>query len=246
MDENLQLEHECADAWPALVERPLGEWRMRAADGFTGRANSTLAAGDPGMPVEDALDEVIAFAVDHGITPATQVVRGTETEQAIEKAEWVVNVDHPAGAEVAVLTSGIETFAEPEAAEGVSVDPMPSAQWWQLAAGAPEPSRAQRQVLGTGRNLGFGSAWRDGQVVAAVRGAVVGDLLHIASLSVLPEYRRDGIATNLLGSLGQWATERGATRCAAQVAVHNTPALELWQTLGCAEHHRYRYWKPGN
>lgn len=245
MDANLRLEHDCADAWPALVDRPLGEWRMRASDGFTGRANSTLAAGDPGMPVEEALDEAVQFAVGHGIKPAVQVVVGTETEREVEKASWVINVEHPSGAEVSVLTSEIGTLAGPEV-DGVSVDPMPSAQWWQLAAGAPEPTRAQRQVLGTGRLIGFGSAWRDDQVVAVVRGALVGDLLHIARLSVLPGYRRQGIAKGLLASLADWATERGATRYAAQVAVHNDPALALWYQLGCVEHHRYRYWKPGS
>ncbi|MQA10464.1 MAG: GNAT family N-acetyltransferase [Pseudonocardiaceae bacterium] len=243
MDANLRLEHECADAWPALIDRPLGEWRMRASDGFTGRANSTLAAGDPGMPVEDALDEAVRFAVDHGITPSAQVVMGTETEEEIEKVDWVVNIEHAAGAEVSVLTGRLDGLTWPPVS-GVSVDPTPSAQWWQLAAGTAEPTRAQRQVLGTGRSIGFGSAWRDGQVVAVVRGALVGDLLHIASLSVMPEYRRQGIAAGLLGSLAEWAVERGATRCAAQVAVHNTPALQLWSVLGCAEHHRYRYWKP--
>lgn len=244
MDANLRLEHECADAWPALVDRPLGEWRLRAADGFTGRANSTLAAGDPGLPVDHALDEAVTFAVEHGIRPAVQVVAGTETEREIDRLGWVINSDHPAGAEVSVLTGDVGALPD-SAGPGVSVDPMPSAQWWQLAAGSAEPTRAQRQVLGTGRQIGFGSAWRDDQVVAVVRGALVGDLLHISRLWVLPGYRRDGIATELLGALGEWARGRAATRYVAQVEVHNEPALRLWSALGCAEHHRYRYWKPG-
>src|ERR671924_243065 len=33
-----RLEHICADAWPAVVERPLGQWRLRAAGGVTRRA----------------------------------------------------------------------------------------------------------------------------------------------------------------------------------------------------------------
>ena len=30
-----------------------GGWLLRAAAGFTGRANSALAAGDPGMPLAE-------------------------------------------------------------------------------------------------------------------------------------------------------------------------------------------------
>src|SRR2546423_1084203 len=45
----------CAEAWPAVVERPLGAWRLRAADGYTRLANSALATGDPGMAYPAAL-----------------------------------------------------------------------------------------------------------------------------------------------------------------------------------------------
>src|SRR3978361_1579097 len=38
----------CAAAWPARVEEQLGAWRLRAADGYTGRANAALATGNPG------------------------------------------------------------------------------------------------------------------------------------------------------------------------------------------------------
>ena len=45
-----RLENLCADAWPARVDRPLGAWRLRAAGGFTGRANADFfdKLGSPG------------------------------------------------------------------------------------------------------------------------------------------------------------------------------------------------------
>ena len=38
--------------------RKAGGWLLRAGDGFTGRANSALAVGDPGVPLDDALAAV--------------------------------------------------------------------------------------------------------------------------------------------------------------------------------------------
>jgi ribosomal protein S18 acetylase RimI-like enzyme len=70
------LEHVCSDAWPPVEQHHLGEWRLRWADGFTGRANSALAVGDPGIPLPQALTTVCAFAHSQGIPPAVQVVRG--------------------------------------------------------------------------------------------------------------------------------------------------------------------------
>ena len=41
------LERAAALHWQARETEPLGEWRLRAAAGFTGRANSALPVGDP-------------------------------------------------------------------------------------------------------------------------------------------------------------------------------------------------------
>lgn len=240
----LELEERCADAWPALVDERLGGWRLRAAGGFTGRANSALTTGDPGLPVPDALAAVSAFAGRHGIKPLAHVVVGSPHEDAVARTGWRVDLDHPGGAESLVLTGPLTAFATPKS-EGVSVPAVPSAGWWELTAQA-EPTPAQRHVLGSGEVVGFGEVARDGSVLAAARGAVVGDLLHIARLAVRPEARRGGLARALMGALASWALERGATTCALQVAEHNAPALELYASLGCVEHHRYRYWAPNH
>ena len=57
-----RLEELCADAWPAFVDERLGAWRLRATGGFTARANSALAIGDPGLPTAAALAAVRTFA----------------------------------------------------------------------------------------------------------------------------------------------------------------------------------------
>lgn len=240
MDEISLLEHECAEAWPAQVDRPLGGWRMRAAGGFTGRANSTLTTGDPGLAVTSALARTVDFAAENGIQPSAHVVVGSPVEGEIAGAGWAVNRDHPGGAESLVLTGPLDPGDHPDAA----VLATPSAGWWELAAGSATPSPAQRHVLSSLPGVGYGVVEEDGVVVGAVRGAVVGDLLHVSRLAVRPSHRRSGMATGLLRTLYAWAAQRGARRQALQVAEHNNSAIRLYVGLGCVEHHRYRYWKP--
>ncbi|NUT50926.1 MAG: GNAT family N-acetyltransferase, partial [Saccharothrix sp.] len=60
--------------------------------------------------------------------------------------------------------------------------------------------------------------------------------------AVRPDARRQGLARRLMGGLAAWGVARGATTCALQVAEHNKPAIALYESLGCVEHHRYRYW----
>lgn len=214
---------------------------MRAADGFTGRANSTLTCGDPGMPIPQALTVVAGFAREHGIKPTAHVVVGSPREQAVEAAGWHVDLDHPGGAESLVMTGPLEKFAD-----GVA-ESRDLPEWWELAAGS-EVSAAQRHVLGSGGNVCFASITEDGPepdaVIAAVRGAVVEDVLHVARLAVRPSRRRQGLARRLMAELAGWGLAQGATTCVLQVAKHNKPAIRLYEELGCTEHHRYRYWIP--
>jgi GNAT superfamily N-acetyltransferase len=99
-----KLEIVCARAWPPVVERPLGQWRLRWADGFTGRANSTLAVGDPGIGVSEALKAVCDFAHDQAIPAVVQVIEDAPVERAVAGAGWVEWTEHAAGHRVSVLT----------------------------------------------------------------------------------------------------------------------------------------------
>lgn len=121
------LEIACSRAWPPLVEEPLGNWRLRWAGGFTGRANSVLAVGDAGRPVAEALRAVCDFAHDRGIAPMAQVVRDSPNERAIAAAGWVEAKGHRRGHEVVVLTAPLVT-APP--VPGVVVHDRPTPGWW--------------------------------------------------------------------------------------------------------------------
>ncbi|MGA8457584.1 MAG: hypothetical protein WB800_19445, partial [Streptosporangiaceae bacterium] len=50
-----------------------GGWLLRAAGGFTGRANSALATGDPGMPLADAVGEVCRWYTVRGLPALVSV-----------------------------------------------------------------------------------------------------------------------------------------------------------------------------
>jgi len=68
-----ELERAAAGGWRAPEETTLGHWLLRAADGFTGRANSALAVGDPGLPLTAAITEVCRWYRAHGLPPMVAI-----------------------------------------------------------------------------------------------------------------------------------------------------------------------------
>jgi N-acetylglutamate synthase len=67
------LERAAAEAMPALVTEPLGDWLLRASEGYTGRANSVLPLGDPGVPFSQALTRIADFYHLHNLPPQFDV-----------------------------------------------------------------------------------------------------------------------------------------------------------------------------
>lgn len=239
-----ELEQRCADAWPALVEVRLGAWRLRAAGGFTSRANSALTVGEPDRPVPDALAAVRAFAAEHAVPPRVQVPVGSPWEKAVATAGWELTADHSAGREVVVLVGDLATLSDGDAGPAV-VEDEPTPEWWRLIlGGGGEPTPAQRHVLAAAPTVGFGLSIVDGQAIGAVRACVVGDHLHVARLVVAPPQRRAGLGRVLLAAAARWGAARGARWWLLQVAVGNAGATAFYHRLGLLPHHRYRYRVP--
>ena len=77
-------------SWPPIHARPLGDWLLRASGGFSARANSVMAIGDPGVPFDDAVATTLDFYREHDLTPWAQVVVGSETGDRFLGSRWTL------------------------------------------------------------------------------------------------------------------------------------------------------------
>jgi GNAT superfamily N-acetyltransferase len=209
------------------------------AGGFARRTNTALVAGDPGLPLADALDAVGAFAAAHRIPARVQVPTGSPWDRAVAAAGWVLDADRETDAEVAVLVGDLRRLAGP--AEGVALAPRADDAWWELALGrAPRPG--ERRVLDPGTALPTAFGLLPGTGV--VRAALVEDHLHLSRLYVRPNARRRGNGRALTAAAAGWGLAQGARWAVLQVGLHNEDARTFYAGLGCVEHHRYRYLVP--
>jgi hypothetical protein len=94
-----ELEEAAALGWPALETERLGDWLLRAGEGWTRRANSALVLGDPGVPA--ALDRVREWYAERGLPAwlAIPLPVMAPVDHAAARAGWASAV------EVEVLTA---------------------------------------------------------------------------------------------------------------------------------------------
>ncbi len=242
-----ELQRHALPGWLAWHE-PLGEWTLRAGDAFTRRANSCHAVGDPGVPIEQAVEQIISFAVSHDIAPMAQVINASAEEDALRRLGWR-SVDPP----TAVLVSRLADFLTDRlAAHAVTITEGLEPDWEQLYQQS-RPNSADpaivRTILECERPRAFAAVAGRGpdehsELVAIARGHQSEDWLGLASIWTRPDHRRRGLATAIMVALGHWAARQGARYAYIQVTTANEPAIAVYTKLGFVHHHAYRYLAP--
>jgi len=236
------LDRTGVEAWAVELE-PLGDWTLRAAAGFTGRANSCLAVGDPGLPVDRAAAAVEAYAAEHGIAPLAQVVTGSAEDAALRASGWretYVATDVLA-ARLADLLG--DHAADPRVIVSEELTLPWRATFDEYRRSDVDPAVVTRLLDGR-RPRAFAGVEVDGELVALGRGHLADGWLGVAGVWTRPGHRRQGLSTAVVRGLGGWAAHRGARWCYLQVETANVPAHLAYERLGLVLHHRYHYLAP--
>lgn len=240
------LERLGVEAWAVDLE-PLGEWTLRAGSGFTGRANSCLAVGDPGVPVAQAASAVEAYAARHGIAPMAQVVTGSAEDAALRALGWAetyVATDVLA-TRLADLLGDHPPYVPPAPRVGVTEELTPGwrATFDEYRRSDVDPAVVTRLLDGR-RPRAFADVEVGGVVRAVARGHLAADWLGVAGVWTRPEHRRQGLGTAVVLGLAGWAARHGGRWCYLQVETTNVPAHAAYARLGFVQHHRYHYLAP--
>jgi N-acetylglutamate synthase len=238
-----EVQRHALHGWLAWRE-PLGEWTLRRAGGFTRRANSCHAVGDPGMSIQQAAEQIIDFAVIHDIPPLAQVIEGSPEERTLRRLGWV-STDQP----TAVLTSRLADFLEGRPAESVVKITETLQPSWEEAYQRSRPNSADRDIvrmiLQGNPPRAFAAVTDQGpEFIAIARGHKNDNWLGMASIWTHSDHRRRGLATAMMSALGHWAARQGARYAYLQVATVNEPAIAAYRRLGFVPHHSYLYLAP--
>ncbi len=247
------LQRVMVEGWPPIERAALGGWMLRAAGGFTGRANSVLPLGDPGLPLAEAVLAAERWYAERQLRPLFSLF-GPEGfavgDDALgtlltDRGYTDVNRSVVITASVVALQSAARTTGPPAVGAAdvtIHAEATPSPAWW---AASDERRRRHRDtaeaIMAGSPDQAFLSLALGGQVVASARVAFAGAWAGVFGVHVAPGSRRLGLATALMGAAAAHAEARGIASTYLQVEATNEAARGLYRRLGCATHHEYVY-----
>jgi N-acetylglutamate synthase len=254
----IDLERAAARHWRGTEEEWLGGWLLRAAEGFTGRANSALPLGDPGLPLDRALDAVARWYRDRGLPPMIAVPTplnadadadspGHELDRSLSERSWATRPG-PAFVLVADLSADANPLRDhatrelpPGATFRVAAEPD---QAWLARyhyRGQDRQPAVLRDVLISAPVQAFASIRAGDDVLAIARLSIADGWAGITAVEVDPARRRAGLGSALTGAVCAEAARRDVSRVFLQVETSNAAALALYQRCGFRYSHRYHY-----
>ncbi|PHX75915.1 MAG: hypothetical protein CK545_02595 [Actinobacteria bacterium] len=238
----LDIELASSELWSGPEHLRTARWLLRAADGYTRRANSMVPCAPPWESTvwnESSLDHDIAEADRFYQSRSLPTIISLpiplfdDVASSLHKRGWKSNLDISVMVRVSrdkVITEN--TFSEIQSAT------TPSAEW--ITAHGRELGTQGEQVLLSGNPL-FLSYSKLEEVVGSARVGFAQSWSALGAVRVNSDFRRQGIARALVECAINSANEHGYPFMLLQVDCHNQPAIALYESLGFTEHHRNIY-----
>ena len=237
-----ELEERALNALPALESERFDGWELRAAGGYTGRANS-VAPLDIGHL---SLDEKIAYTegwyLSRNLPP---MLRLTPASQPPGLDIFLQERGYAARDEgVSVQALELDGSSSPSRPVKTVEGPVPPS--WLTILGNFQPrvkeySDVVRELFSRlPPTSGFAVVDWEGSPAAIGRAVLEGKDVGLFDVMTRPDLQRRGLATDITLALLDWAGRHEADRAYLQVVPSNDPAVRLYAKLGFEE--VYRYW----
>jgi GNAT superfamily N-acetyltransferase len=245
IDVSVTTERHAYAAWPARERLPLGPWILRANAGVTRRANSVFTADSRDVPAGELrwlIETAERFYAERGLPPVFQIsaaTRARELDDLLARRGYVVD-----GASE-VWTAAPSWVKQPAISEGIIVRATePSAAWFDLAFAddGPERRRVHEQIVRRSpRPRVFVSAVVGGRLTACAMGVGGEGQTGLFCMTTLPEFRRRGLASALVGEVAAWALAHRDGGVYLQVMREHAGAKRLYWKACFAPSYEYHY-----
>ena len=121
---------------------------------------------------------------------------------------------------------------------GIEKDIYPESPW--------SAAQFREELFGVPKTRKYIVALDDNEIIGYAGIALAGDVADIHTLTVLPAFRRRGIASHMLKELEEWATQKGIANFMLEIREGNAEAQPLYEKYGYQViSRRDNYYAPG-
>lgn len=231
-------EERLVNLWPAVDTVLWGDWVVRFANGYSGRANSASAIRAGATLSDGEITAIVALYRAAGLPASIRVTPLAPPDLAdrLEAAGWRLRT-------TSIGMIG-HTSAHRRPDPAVQITPAPTRQWLDGVSGWQDASKRNPAHLAAivGRiRLPVGFATLSENNVPLAYGMVALDrgMAEIGSIIVSPDARGKGFGRRLVTHMIGWAATAGASRVFLQVEGSNQTARSLYRSLGFDDVYAY-------
>jgi ribosomal protein S18 acetylase RimI-like enzyme len=228
----LDCERRIINAWPALSTLVVGDWVLRFANGYSGRANSATPLAY-GAELDDAMLDMLEelYRAD-GLQPAirlTPLVAEATRDAVIARGYRIKDSSFGMIAPLAGL---------PVSEEGeFQIEARPEAEWVAgvaaLQSGVKTHAGNLAAIVEKVRLPAAFASWLvEGEPVAFGMAVAERGMAEIGLICVDPAHRGKGLGRRIVAGLMGWAGAVGAHSAYLQVEQSNAVATGLYRSLG--------------
>jgi ribosomal protein S18 acetylase RimI-like enzyme len=242
----IALEAACLTAWPSIKAVHDRHWLWRWADGYSKRGNA-LQCHDPSddADLQARVDRFMALSRQHGIPPLVRLTPLAPRALVAKIAAEAWTTIEPSR----VLAMPLPAAARPSPDGDANVDVRPASDpiWADEHARLNGYDALTRARLGrildliavpTGAILIHDG---DGRALATALVVQTGTIAVFLNVIVDANRRGQGLGRRVMTAGLAWASAAGATNAGIQVLADNTPALNLYRSLGFEDRYGYSY-----
>ncbi len=242
---DLDLERLMADGWRAVEEEWEGDWLLRASSGFTTRGNSALPLGDPGLPLEVALERAEGWYAARDLPPQVHLVLPESGDPADDPlGALLVERGYRLRQPSVVMTAAATDIGRlHDGAAPVVVEADLTPRWLEAYARQrePVPGVTEQVLAGSVEQSFLSTTGPDGEVSSTARVTLHPGWAGLSALWVDPEHRGRGLGRTLVHAVGMLARQRRLAAVYLQVEADHEPAVRLYESEGFRHHHAYGY-----
>lgn len=239
--EMLAIERRALNAWPALDSETIEGWSLRAAGGWTKRANSANAlVPSGGFAAVKARAEAFYAARDLPAIFRITPLAPPEAEATLAAAGYTVF--DPSLVMTTELSPGLGDSR-------VRIERAPTVEWlaaYAEANGLPAGMRAVHDAIIRAITMpaAFATCEERGRPVAFALAVIEAGMVGLFDVVTLAAERGRGFGRAVTGALLDWGRQAGATASYIQVRSVNHVARSLYASLGYREVYGYHYRMP--